>query len=95
MKRVQINAIVDICALICFIPSLVSGVVLYFVLPTGGRWSPVDFAGITRAGWLNIHDLWSFAFAALLIIHLVLHLGFIRNIPVCFRKKEGCSVEKP
>ena len=36
MKRITINALVDIGCLITFIPSLVSGLVLYFVLPSGG-----------------------------------------------------------
>ena len=36
MKRITINALVDIGCLITFIPSLISGLVLYFVLPSGG-----------------------------------------------------------
>ena len=36
MKRITINALVDIGCLITFIPSLVSGLVLYLVLPSGG-----------------------------------------------------------
>ncbi len=36
MKRITINALIDIGCLITFIPSLVSGLVLYLVLPEGG-----------------------------------------------------------
>jgi len=36
MKRITINALVDIGCLITFIPSLISGLVLYLVLPEGG-----------------------------------------------------------
>jgi hypothetical protein len=82
MKHVTINAIVDIGCLITFIPSLITGLVLYFVLPEGGgrggNWA--TYLGMTRHDWILFHDIASFAFAALLIIHLLLHLKFFRNI---------------
>jgi hypothetical protein len=36
MKRVTINALVDIGCVIMFIPWLITGLVLYFFLPSGG-----------------------------------------------------------
>jgi hypothetical protein len=36
MKRRTINALVDIACLITFVPSLVTGLVLYLFLPEGG-----------------------------------------------------------
>ena len=36
MRRITINALVDIGCLITFIPSLISGLVLFFFLPSGG-----------------------------------------------------------
>ena len=36
MKRITINALVDIGCLITFIPSLVSGLILYMVFPECG-----------------------------------------------------------
>jgi hypothetical protein len=36
MKKATINALVDLGALVVFIPSLISGLVLYLVLPEGG-----------------------------------------------------------
>ena len=81
MKRVTINAIVDIGCLITFIPSLITGLVLYLVLPSGGgrgnSWSL--YLGITRSKWVTMHDYTSFAFTALLIIHLLLHWKFFRH----------------
>ncbi|MDD1718956.1 MAG: hypothetical protein LUQ25_02750 [Methanoregulaceae archaeon] len=35
MKRVQVNALIDIFSLVTFIPSLISGLVIYFILPSG------------------------------------------------------------
>lgn len=82
MKRVTINALIDIGCLITFIPSLITGLILYFFLPSGegrgGSW--VTWMGISRHDWILYHDIASFAFAALLIIHLLLHARFFRNI---------------
>lgn len=89
MKRITINALVDIGCLITFIPSLISGLVLYFVLPSGGGrgsgWS--TYFGITRTQWVNMHNNTSLIFAALLIIHLILHWMFFRNIKKCLISK--------
>jgi hypothetical protein len=94
MKRVRVNFIIDLAALVTFCISLVSGLVLYLVLPTGGRWSPASFAGLTRSAWLNMHNLWSLAFAALVIIHLLLHLNFFKKAaPTCFREKDSSKKE--
>ncbi len=95
MKRVTINAIVDIGCLITFILSLVTGLVLYLVLPSGGgrgnSW--VTYLDIPRSQWVTMHNYTSFAFAALLILHMLLHWRFFRNINKCFRtsEKESCE----
>jgi hypothetical protein len=91
MKRITINAIVDIGCVITFIPSLITGLVLYLFLPSGegrgGSW--VTWMGISRHDWILWHDIASFAFAALLIIHLLLHLKFFRNIGKAIKPEEG------
>ena len=82
MKRVTVNALIDIGMAVTFIPSLLTGLVLYFLLPSGGGrgGSWVTGMGITRHDWVLYHDIASFAFAVLLIIHLLLHLAYFRNI---------------
>ncbi len=82
MKRITINAIIDIGCLITFIPSLISGLVLYLVLPSGGGRgnSYALYLDIPRFQWLNMHNYSSLVFAALLIIHMILHWKFFRNI---------------
>jgi hypothetical protein len=95
MKRITINALVDIGCLITFIPSLISGLVLYFVLPSGGGpgsgWA--TYLGIARNQWVTMHNNSSLLFAALLIIHIVLHSMFFWNIRKCFvsKGKEECE----
>jgi hypothetical protein len=97
MKRITVNALIDIACLVTFIPSLITGLVLYFSLPSGtgrgGSW--VTWMGITRHDWVLYHDIASFAFAILLIIHLLLHLSYFRNIGNCFRVKENASCGIP
>lgn len=99
MRRVTVNAIIDIGCLITFILSLVTGLVLYLALPSGGgrgnSW--VTYLDIPRFQWVNMHNYTSLAFAALLIIHLLLHWKFFRNIGNALRPggKEtvDCSTE--
>jgi hypothetical protein len=83
MKRVALNTLIDIGCLIMFVPSLITGLVLYLVLPSGGGRgnSYALYLGIPRFQWVDMHDFTSFAFTALLIIHLLLHWKFFRNTP--------------
>ncbi len=97
MKRFTVNSIIDIGCLVTFIPSLITGLVLYLVLPSGGgrgnSWSM--YLGISRSQWLIVHDYTSLLFAALLIIHLLLHWKFFRQIRrtlnVAETEPEDCS----
>lgn len=42
--------------------------------------------GIARDQWLDMHNYWSLAFAALLILHLLLHGMYFRNIRKCLKQ---------
>ena len=96
MRRITINALVDIGCLITFIPSLISGLVLYLVLPEGGGrgsgWA--TYVGIPRNQWVAMHDYTSLLFAALLILHLLLHWKFFRNINRILAGKEKGGTEE-
>jgi len=96
MKRVTINAIIDIGCLITFIPSIITGLVLYLVLPEGGgRGSGgATYLGIVRNQWVTMHNYTSLVFAALLIIHLLLHWKFFRNINRNLAGKEKGGTEE-
>jgi hypothetical protein len=82
MRKITVNALVDIGCLLTFIPSLVSGLVLYLVLPSGGGrgngWEL--FLEVPRNQWVVMHDNSSLVFAALIVIHLLLHWKFFRHI---------------
>jgi len=92
MGKMTLNAVVDIIMILAFIPTLISGVVLYGILPEGGRFSGFAvFMGFTRRAWENMHNWTGFVLAALIILYLILHWKFFRTVPACFRKgrKEG------
>ncbi len=93
MRRITVNALIDIGCLITFIPSFVSGVVLFFFLPSGGGRGAghAVWLGLFRDQWLTMHNYWSLAFSALIIIHLILHWMYFRNIRKCLSpgKKEA------
>jgi hypothetical protein len=93
MKRITINALVDIGCLITFIPSLISGLVLYFVFPEGGGrgsgW--IASMGIAKNQWATMHNNSSLIFSALLIIHLLLHWKFFRTINKALSPKENAE----
>ena len=80
MKRISLNALVDLGSLIAFVPTLVTGLVLYIYLPSGTGKGGTSWMGISRHDWVLYHDIASFAFAALLIVHLLLHVSFFRRI---------------
>jgi hypothetical protein len=90
MKRITLNALVDIGCLITFIPSIISGLILYFVLPSGGGrgggWTV--FLDISRNQWVAVHNNSSLVFAVLLITHLFLHWKFFWHLNRYF-KPEG------
>ena len=102
VRRGQINAIVDLCALLFFIPSIISGCVLFIVFPSGtgyqGGRNPLavnEYLGLTHADWLAMHDYTSLIFAALVILHLLLHCKYFRNFKkhLVMRKNEPCDIE--
>jgi hypothetical protein len=94
MKRITLNAIIDVGCLITFIPSLVTGLVLYLIIPEGSG-KGASYLGIIRTQWISMHNYTSLAFAILLIIHLLLHVKFFRNIGCCLSpgEKKSCDTD--
>lgn len=90
MKRIVLNAVVDICCLTALIPSAISGLVLHFVLPSGGRGSGwMQFLSIPRNQWVAIHNNSSLLFIVLLVLHLLLHWKFFWHFPRYLKQAAG------
>ncbi|MCK4781405.1 DUF4405 domain-containing protein [Candidatus Parcubacteria bacterium] len=95
MKR-KLNLIINIISFFVFLFSAFSGLILWKIFPSGsgfrgGRGITEDniFLGLFRREWSDIHIYTSLIFAALVIIHLILHWSWIKNIPKIIRQKNG------
>jgi hypothetical protein len=94
MRKAAVNAVVDIVALIVFILSLVSGVILHVFLPSGGGGfrggtgvvTTNVFLGVARSDWVDLHTYTSFIFTALVIVHLLLHWRYIKSVGRILRR---------
>ncbi|WP_366898632.1 DUF4405 domain-containing protein [Methanocalculus sp.] len=69
----------------------------YLVLPSGGgRGSGWElFLNIPRNQWVVMHDNSSLVFAALIIIHLLLHWKFFRHINRYFISDQKSNAQPP
>ena len=89
-NRPRLNALVDLVALIAFIPSLLSGIILWY-LPEGGYRGGLNPAalqpvlGLTRSAWKDLHLWSSVLLAACILAHLLLHLRYFARMPQTIR----------
>jgi hypothetical protein len=101
MKRVRLNAIVDVVAFPLLLLSLFCGVVAWKVLPSGGELGGGRgaghqiFLGLARTEWRDIHIYASLVLAALMLFHLVLHWSWIRCMPHVFARSRGANTCPP
>jgi hypothetical protein len=100
MKRVKVNAIVDMTALGMLLLSVFTGIIPWTVLPSGGggprsgqEAAHALFLGLQRDMWRDLHTYASFAFVGLMIIHLLLHWRWIRCIPRFFAGNTSTACE--
>ena len=78
MGKAKINYFIDILMLIFFTINSITGLIIFFFLPTGvKRGAYQEFLGIIKQNWSNLHN-WSGLLLLLLIaIHLILHWKWI------------------
>jgi len=88
MKRSKLNAIINILSLVLFLISLISGLVLWQILP-GGEGSVFrggfgsrgrTFINITRDEWLDLHNYSSILFTFSVTIQCLLHWSWFKSI---------------
>jgi len=89
MKRISLNTLIDLGSLITFVPTLVTGLVLYLYLPSGTGRGGASWMGISRHDWVLYHDIAGFAFAALIVVHLLLHWSLFRTLIRGRKSQEG------
>lgn len=81
VSRTDFKYIVDTLMFLCVLGLTVVGGLLAFIIPEGpaGGGNAKYFLGVHRHQWGNIHLYLSLAFAAFLIIHIVLGWSWIRG----------------
>lgn len=104
MRRTTLNAIVDTIAFFLFLVAAITGIIIWLYLPSVGQFSVVGarfgqyvFLGIARHTWVDVHTYFGLLFAAFVVLHLVLHWGYIKCLPGRFiervRKESATECE--
>ncbi|MBN2096717.1 DUF4405 domain-containing protein [Candidatus Peregrinibacteria bacterium] len=73
--------IIDILAFAAFAVSLFSGFIMWLVLPYRSGQSGLTFWGWARHDWGDLHLYASLFFAVVVLIHLIVHWKWVKNIP--------------
>jgi len=99
MRRASIHYIVDGLLLLDMLGLAFIGVLLGFVIPSGGGPHGEKYLwGLHRHQWGNIHMVLSIALLALVVLHLVLHWNWIRCMTRELfgrRSRESTGTSKP
>ncbi len=76
-------------ALMTFIPTVISGLAIFFFMPSGMRRGGYqEFWGIQKNVWMNIHDWTGILFIIFVFIHLLLHWRWLMAMTRNISKKE-------
>ena len=90
MRKITVNFIIDMVSLIDLVCLVCTGIILEYVLPPGsgglgrelhegrGREPVKDFLSMTRHEWGDIHFYLALAFIAMMVLHIVMHWGWIK-----------------
>lgn len=90
MRRATVNFIVDFVGFLIFLCLIFTGYVIRYILPPGtggrgrelsgglGRASIKDLWSLTRHQWGDIHYILAIIFVVLIILHILLHIGWIK-----------------
>jgi hypothetical protein len=91
MKRSTLNFIVDLVSFLILLGLAFTGLIMRYVLPpgTGGRGRELHGGGgaeqikelwsMTRHEWGDIHFYMVVVFVILMVVHIVLHWGWIKS----------------
>jgi len=90
MVTPKTNYVVDFLMTLSFIVTAITGLIIFFFLPSGVRQgSTQTFLGIIKGTWSFVHDWSGIIFIILVILHLILHWNWViaitKNI---FTKKQ-------
>ncbi len=73
MPRLRAKVIVDIAMGVTMLVSLVTGLVIWLLLPEGQQSGRYILWGLAKYRWSDIHTYVSLVFVVVLVVHLVLN----------------------
>jgi hypothetical protein len=85
IDRSKLCAYVNILLLISFLAVVASSVVIWVVLPAGGL-RGATFLGIRRGPWTDVHLVSGAVMAVLVVVHLTLHVDYLKTLPAIVRR---------
>lgn len=89
MNRAKLNFFVDFLAFLSFFVTAITGLIVFFFIPSGvrqGRY--IEFLGVPKYLWSQIHNYAGLVMILLVLVHLILHWGWIRSMTLAFFKKK-------
>lgn len=94
MFKIKFNALINIISFLDFLLVLVSSIALY-LLPEGyqgGRnpdYLTAEFLGGSKHVWQDIHIYSGWLILLLIVVHLLLHTGWIKCLSSIFKKENN------
>ena len=91
MKRTTLNFIVDFVSFVNLLGLAFTGFIMKYILPAGtgglgrllhggrGREHIKELWSMTRHEWGSIHFYLALVFVILMVVHIILHWGWIKN----------------
>ncbi len=91
MVNPRINYVVDFLMTISFIVTAITGLILFFFLPSGVKQGSYQtFLGIIKGTWSVVHDWSGIIFIILTLLHFILHWNWVVSMTKnLFKKKIG------
>lgn len=83
MNKAKINYIIDFILLLFFVGTAITGLIIFFFMPSGvRRGGSQNFIGIVKGTWTDVHNWLGIVMIVIAVIHIVLHWKWI----VCLTK---------
>jgi hypothetical protein len=99
VNRSRLNFVVDLTFFVLLLAMLETGLIVRYVLPPGsggrGRGGGLSLLGLGRHEWGTVHFWLSIALLTVLLLHMVLHWGWVHSVAVRWFRRAGAPAERP
>jgi hypothetical protein len=90
MRRITHHLVIDAIALLTFLAMIWTGLIVRFVLPPGSQRSHALW-DLGRHDWGNVHSCLALGLIAVVVYHLVQHVGWIGQVVLGWRGRRRDS----